>query len=45
MLEVRSLGRGLAETLKWYLASTAWWARVRTRTYDGPRSGLPTTQH
>ena len=41
----RSFEQGLAETVKWYLASGAWWARARSMVYDGSRLGLPATQH
>lgn len=41
----RNFEQGLAETVEWYVASGAWWARARTGIYDGSRLGLPATQH
>jgi dTDP-glucose 4,6-dehydratase len=41
---MRSFEQGLADTVEWYLTSRAWWARARTRIYDGSRLGLPATQ-
>ena len=41
----RSFEQGLADTVEWYLASGAWWARARNMVYDGARLGLPATRH
>jgi dTDP-glucose 4,6-dehydratase len=41
----RSFEQGLADTVEWYLASGAWWARARNSVYDGSRIGLLATQH
>ncbi|MDA9409897.1 dTDP-glucose 4,6-dehydratase [Bradyrhizobium sp. CCBAU 45384] len=41
----RSFEQGLAETVEWYLASSAWWQAARNSVYDGSRLGLPVTQH
>ena len=37
--------RGLAETVKWYLKSRAWWEAARGGIYDGSRLGLLENQH
>jgi dTDP-glucose 4,6-dehydratase len=41
----RTFEQGLAETVKWYLESCAWWEGSRAGIYDGSRLGLLENQH
>ncbi len=41
----RTFEQGLAETVKWYLKSRAWWEGPRAGIYNGSRLGLLENQH
>jgi dTDP-glucose 4,6-dehydratase len=36
---------GIAQTVRWYLDSRAWWEAPRSSVYSGARLGLPEMQH
>jgi dTDP-glucose 4,6-dehydratase len=41
----RTFEEGIAETVRWYLESRAWWEAPRSKVYGGARLGLPEMQH
>jgi dTDP-glucose 4,6-dehydratase len=41
----KSFEDGIAQTVRWYLESRAWWEAPRASVYGGARLGLPALQH
>lgn len=41
----KSFEDGIAQTVRWYLESRAWWEAPRASVYRGARLGLPALQH
>lgn len=41
----KTFDEGIAQTVRWYLDSRAWWEAPRSNVYRGTRLGLPEMQH
>jgi dTDP-glucose 4,6-dehydratase len=41
----KTFEEGIAQTVRWYLDSRAWWESPRSNVYGGARLGLPEMQH